>query len=207
MKRFITILAALACTLSALAQTPEDIISNMEDVFTEHDNGGLFMVVDVKIPILGTMSSKVWNFGDKTCVEGSMMDVKIISWSDKTTEWDYDSKNNTITIKNADPTKIKNNEGDAEMFDGITDGYDVTIKSETDKEWHLVCKKSRNNPDNDAPKTMDLVVAKDTYWPISLSTKMKGITMTMRDISFDVTEADVTFDQSKFPGATIEDKR
>ena len=94
MKRFFTILAALACTLSAFAQTPEDIISNMEDVFTEHDNGGLFMVVDVKIPILGTMSSKVWNFGDKTCVEGSMMDVKIISWSDKTTDWTYDSKNN-----------------------------------------------------------------------------------------------------------------
>lgn len=207
MKRFFTILAALACTLSAFAQTPEDIISNMEDVFTAHEKDGIFMVVDVKIPILGSMSSKVWSLGDKTCVEGSMMNVKILSWSDKTTDWTYDSSKNTITITNVDPTKVKDNEGDAEMFDGITDGYDVTIKSETDKEWYIVCKKSRNNPDKDAPKTMDLVVAKETYWPVSLSTKMKGITMTMRDISFDVTEADVTFDQSKFPGATIEDKR
>jgi hypothetical protein len=31
--------------------------------------------------------------------------------------------------------------------------------------------------------------------------------MTMRDISFDVTEADVTFDAARYPDAKVTDKR
>lgn len=31
--------------------------------------------------------------------------------------------------------------------------------------------------------------------------------MTLKDISFGVKESDVTFDETQFPGATIEDKR
>jgi outer membrane lipoprotein-sorting protein len=50
---------------------------------------------------------------------------------------------------------------------------------------------------------MDLVVSKKNYYPLSLKASMSGMTMTMRDISFDVTEADVTFDPSKYPGVKI----
>ena len=45
------------------------------------------------------------------------------------------------------------------------------------------------------------------YYPVSLSAKISGITMTMRDISFGVTEKQVTFNAADFPGIAIVDKR
>ena len=54
---------------------------------------------------------------------------------------------------------------------------------------------------------MNLVVAKGTYMPVSLSAKMSLVTVTLRDLSFDVTEEMVTFDPSKYPTATVIDKR
>jgi hypothetical protein len=36
---------------------------------------------------------------------------------------------------------------------------------------------------------------------------MAGASVTMRDISFGVTEKQVTFDAKQYPGATIVDKR
>ena len=54
---------------------------------------------------------------------------------------------------------------------------------------------------------MDLVVRKSNFYPISLSAKMSGVTMTLRDIDFGVSEAKVTFDPKDYPGVTIIDKR
>jgi hypothetical protein len=54
---------------------------------------------------------------------------------------------------------------------------------------------------------MTVVVANGSYYPISLSTKMSGITITMRGISFGVTEKQVTFNKSEYPNAKIVDKR
>lgn len=56
-------------------------------------------------------------------------------------------------------------------------------------------------------KRMDLVVAKETYWPVSLSTSVTAASVTMRDISFGVTEEQVTFNPKEFPQATIVDNR
>ena len=93
------------------------------------------------------------------------------------------------------------------MFSGVADGYDVFIKKDTDRAWYIQCKKSKTNTNKDDPKNMEIVVAKGTYMPVSLSAKMSGVTMTMKDISYGVKEADVTFDISKFPNATVVDKR
>lgn len=41
----------------------------------------------------------------------------------------------------------------------------------------------------------------------TMSTSMKGIDMTIRDISFGVTEQQVTFDPKTYPNATIVDNR
>lgn len=59
--------------------------------------------------------------------------------------------------------------------------------------WYLQCKKIKTNTNKDDPKTMGLVVAKGTYHPISLSAKVSGITVTMCDLSFNVSEKQVTF--------------
>ena len=83
----------------------------------------------------------------------------------------------------------------------------MSLKKETEKEWHFLAKKQKTNTNKDDPKTMEVVVAKGTYYPVSLSAKMDGITITMKDLVFGVTEADVTFNQANYPTATIEDKR
>ena len=205
MKHLVTFLSAIAFAVAALAQTPEEIVSRMEAEMDKHENDGIIMTVDVKIPILGTMTTKTYSLGDKLRVEGKMMGVDIVTWSDGVTEWTYDSKTNTIEI-----TKEKakdSSEGDAEMFQGLTDGYDVSISKETADAWHILCKKTKANTDKDAPKTVNLVIAKSNYYPLSLSAKVSGVTMTMRDIAFGVTEKQVTFDPREYPTAKIEDKR
>jgi outer membrane lipoprotein-sorting protein len=131
--------------------------------------------------------------------------VDIITWTDGKTSWTYNSKKNEVEISKQEGSS--ESEGDAEMFNGITQGYDVTIDKETAKTWELICKKSKSNKDKDAPKKMELVVAKGTFMPISLKTKISGIGITMRNISFGVTEKQVTFNANEYPGATIIDKR
>ena len=93
------------------------------------------------------------------------------------------------------------------MFEDITDGYDVSISKQTADAWYISCKKSKSNKSKDDPKNMELVVSKKDYSPISLSASMSGVKMTMRDISFGVTESMVTFNPDKYPGVKIVDKR
>ncbi len=207
MKKTITFLFAMAFAAMTFAQTPQEIISRMEEEMSKHENDGIIMTVDVKIPLFGTMSTKTYALGEKLRLEATMMGIDIITWSDETTEWEYNSKKNEVEIKKFDAAKVAEESGDAEMFSGITDDYDVTIKKETEDAWYMVCKKSKTSTDKDAPKSMDLVVAKGTYYPKSLSAKMSGVTMTMRDISFGVTERQVTFHIEDYPGITVIDKR
>ena len=200
-----TFLAAALFAVMAFAQTPEEIVARMEEEMNKHEHDGLVMVIDVKIPILGTMSTTSYALGKKTRVEEEMSGVKFITWSDGKTQWTYNQKENTVEIENEKPDA--GTETDAEMFSGITDDYDVSIKKETADAWHLLCKKSKNNTDKDAPKTIDLVISKKNYYPLSLSTKMSGVSMNLHDISFGVTEKQVTFNAADYPTAKIVDKR
>lgn len=200
-KLVLAFMAVWAAVVAAVAQTPEEIVSRMEAEMNSHAGEGIAMTVDIKIPILGTATSRSYVYGSKLRVEMKMMGAQVVTWSDGETSWTYVSKDNSLTIQSAGHKKA--NTGDTELFMGITDGYDVSMKKETADAWHLLCKKSKGNKDEDDPKTMDLVVSKKNYYPLSLKASMSGMTMTMRDISFDVTEADVTCDPSKFPGVKI----
>ena len=209
MKKIFTLLAALLFAVAAFGQTAEEIVNRMDAEMDKHDydKEGLYMVVDIKIPILGTMSSKVWTLGEKMRLEAETMGVLLVTWTDETTEWTYNSKTEELEIENRSADSKSQSEGDTEMFTGITEGYDVSIKKETADAWYILCKKSKDNKEKDDPKTMDLVVAKGTYYPMSLSAKMSGVTMTMRDLKFGVSEKDVTFDPKAYPGAKVVDKR
>ena len=208
MKKLLSIFAFIAFAAVAVAQTPEEIISRMEAEMGKHDESeGFVMTMDIKIIIVGTISSRSYVLGDKMRIEANRDGKDFITWSDGTTDWTYDSEKNEIEITNAKPREKSETEGDTKLFKGITDGYDVKIDKETETEWHIRCKRSRSNPDKDAPKRMDLVVDKGTYWPVSLSTSVTGATVTMREISFGVTEKDVTFNPQDFPGVTIVDNR
>lgn len=207
MKKIISFIVALGWAVMAFAQTPEEIISRMEQVMAEHEKDGIIMTMDIKIPILGTASTTTYILGDKFKMKGTVAGTDVITWVDGTTNWIYSPKENKITITRADEKKSAEKSSDTEMFSGITEGYDVSISEETDKVWKILCKKSKDNKEKDDPKTMNLVVAKGTFYPVSLSAKMSGITMTMRDLSYGVTEAQVTFNPADYPDATIEDKR
>lgn len=205
LKKLFSVLCFLGMAGVLVAQTPKEILSRMDAEMDKHDKEGIIMTVDAKAPILGTMTTKTYTLGDKARVEANMMGVDVITWTDGKTSWTYNSKKNEVEISKQEGSS--ESEGDAEMFNGITQGYDVTIDKETAKTWELLCKKSKSNKDKDAPKKMELVVAKGTYMPVSLKTKISGIGITMRNISFGVTEKQVTFNANEYPGATIIDKR
>ena len=209
MKKLIAIISFIALATVAMAQTAEEIITRMEAEMSKHDESeGTAMTMDMKIIFVGTISSRNYVLGDKMCIVAINDDGKnIVTWSDGKTEWVYDSEKNEIEITNAKPKEKSETNGDTKLFQDITDGYEVKIDKETATEWHIRCKRSKSNPDKDAPKRMDLVVAKGTYWPVSLSTSVTAATVTMRDFSFGVTEEQVTFNPNEFPNATIVDKR
>lgn len=208
MKKIIAIISFIALATSAMAQTAEEIITRMDAEMSKHNESeGFAMTMDMKIIFIGTISSRSYILGDKMRIEANRDGKDFITWSDGKTEWSYDSEKNEIEITNAKPKEKSEIESDTKMFTGITEGYDVKIDKETPTEWHIRCKRSKSNPDKDAPKKMDLVVAKGTYWPVSLSTSVTAATVTMRDLSFGVTEKQVTFDEKDYPGVKIVDKR
>ena len=200
-----TLWLALFATL-AWAQTPDEIISKMESVMNQHEAEGVVMTMDMKMPIVGTISSRMWTLDGLSRMETGFQDEKVVMFTDAETVWSYDAKKNEVTIEAAKHDDAKK-EGDTSMFKGVTEGYDVSVKKETDTAWFLQCKKSRTNKKKDDPKNMEIVVAKGTYMPVSLSARISPVTMTMRDISFGVSKDMVTYDPAKFPGATIVDKR
>ena len=208
MKKIIAIISFIALATSAMAQTAEEIITRMDAEMSKHNESeGFAMTMDMKIIFIGTISSRSYILGDKMRIEANRDGKDFITWSDGKTEWSYDSEKNEIEITNAKPKEKSEVESDTKMFTGITEGYDVKIDKETPTEWHIRCKRSKSNADKDAPKKMDLVVAKGTYWPVSLSTSVTAATVTMRDLSFGVTEKQVTFDEKDYPGVKIVDKR
>lgn len=207
MKKLFGIISFIVFASVAMAQTPQEIVSRMDEEMSKHEKEGMIITIDMKIPILGTMSTRTYSIGDKARVEARMLGNDVIIWTDGTTEWSYTPKDNEITITNQKEKEKTESEGDAEMLVGITEGYDVSIDKETATEWTILCKKSKSNKDKDAPKRMELVVAKGTYMPVSLKTKMKGSTINMYDISYGVTEEEVTFKAEDYPDATIVDKR
>ena len=208
MKRFFALLTACILAVAAYAQTAEEIIARMDAAMEQVSaENGFRMTMDIKIPILGTMSSDAWSLGDKMRLEANMMGKKLVTWQDGQTEWTYDAGENTITIENQDKTKKSDEKENMKMFQSATEGYDVSIAKETAESWTIKCKKNRFNTNKDDPKNMEIVIAKDTYYPMSLSAKVDLVTVTMRNLKFNVTEEEVTFNKADYPGATIIDKR
>ena len=208
MKRFFALLTACILAVAAYAQTAEEIIARMDAAMEQVSaENGFRMTMDIKIPILGTMSSNAWSLGDKMRLEAEMMGKKLVTWQDGQTEWTYDSSENTITIENQDKTKKSDEKENMKMFQSATEGYDVSIAKENADSWTIKCKKNRSNTNKDDPKNMEIVVAKGTFYPVSLSAKVDLVTVTMRNLQFNVTEQEVTFNQADYPGVTIIDKR
>lgn len=197
----------LASVALSLAQTPEEIINRMDSEMKKADDQGMAVTMDIAIPIIGKTSAAMKVRGEKSRTEMSIKDVKETLWMDKNTIWTYSSANNEVVIENRKEDSKSSQEENMEMFTGITEGYDVKLEKETADTWQFRCDKSKSNTNKDDPKKMTLIVSKKDYMPVSLSTKVKGITVTMRDAKLGVSESEVTFNASSLPGVTITDKR
>lgn len=206
-KLMTTLFAFVAFVTVAIAQSPQDIISRMEAEMSKHENEGFAMTVDARVMLLGTMTTRTYALGNKTRSDASMMGMDIITWTDGETMWVYDHDSNEVEIQKHPLGRSAAEDSDIKMFEGVTEGYNVSIDKETDRAWYLYCKKMKSNTDEDLPKKMDLVIEKGTYMPISLSTKMQGVRITIYDISYGVSEQQVTFNPADYPGVTINDKR
>jgi outer membrane lipoprotein-sorting protein len=208
MKRFLTLLAAFILSVAAFAQTAEEIVAKMDEAMEQvGEENGLRMTMDIKIPILGTMSTDAWTLGDKMRMEAEMMGKKIVTWQDGETEWTYDSDEKTITVTAQDKSRRSEEKENMKMFQSATEGYDVSISKETADAWTIKCRKKSSNTNKDDPKNMEIVIAKGTYYPVSLSARVDMVTVTMRNLRFNVSEKDVTFNKADYPGVTIIDKR
>ena len=204
MRKIQTFLFILIVSVTAYAQSAQEIVSRMEAEMERHNADGIAMTVEMKIPIVGSFESKVWQLGNKLRMDVIIEEpLKISPWTDGTTTWIYTLVTNEVQISNG----AADIDGDSDMFEDVSKGYDVSIISQTSKDWTISCKKSKSNKDKDAPKKMELVIAKGTYYPVSMGFKQSGVTITMRDISFGATEEQVTFNIDDYPGVTVVDKR
>ena len=206
-KVFLFLLASLRAATALLAQTPEEIIARMDRETDRFEAEGFSMVMEIKVSLLGSIATTVYSHGDKYKMTMVKDGTQFINWSDGMTSWEYDSGKNTITIENAKPGETSDAEDNAKMLDSVTKGYDVKLRKETAKTWEFRCTKSKDNTVKDDPKTMDLVVAKDTYLPVSLKAGKGIVSVILRDFAVGVADKDVTFDASQYPQAQIIDKR
>ncbi|MBQ7072384.1 MAG: hypothetical protein IJM89_03340 [Bacteroidales bacterium] len=207
MKKIFSVILGCLLATAAFGQTAEEIVARMDEVMGQHsESEGLIMTMDMKFPIIGTISTTAYTLGNKIRMEANTGDGNIISWMNEDTSWTYDVNKNEIEIENRKSSSSEA-EDNAKMLTGITEGYSVSIKRQTADAWYINCKKLKTNKEKDDPKTMELVVAKDTYRPISLSATLSLVTVTIRNLNFGVTESQVTFDPSQYPGARIIDKR
>ena len=207
MKRIAIIVAALCAALSLSAQTPKEIIERMDKAMDQPADVGTVFDFVMDIPILGKVSTKVYILGDKSKMELSYMGETGETWMDGKTTWTYNKKDNQIVISEVKADKDDAAKDGLTAFDGITEGYDVSLEKETDQAWYLLCKKSRKNKDKDAPRKMNLAVDKKTYLPLYLKMKEKGVGVSVENVKFGFDPSIVEFSMDRFPGATVKDER
>ena len=95
------ILAALLFTTGAFAQTAEEIVARAETQMNQPTDDGYYMVMEMKIPLIGTFGTQAYTRGDKMRLEMNKDGKQVITYIDGETEWEYDSSKNEVTIKTA----------------------------------------------------------------------------------------------------------
>lgn len=198
----------MMASLNLKAQTPEEVAERMNAELEKGDSLGMSFDLVMSIPLLGSFSTTNYTLGDKMRIDIVEKGKTNVTWSDGTTDWNYDAEKNEVKITKAKPKDENDNKGDAGLAKGVTEGYDLSFDRDTnDQTWYITCKKNKDNKDKDDPKRIEMAVARDTYLPLYVKTKAKGIKISMENFKLGVSEADVTFDPSKYPNAKIVDER
>lgn len=101
-KHLLTLAAALMA-LTVWAQSPEDTLEKMSKAMEEKENDGMTMTIEMKIPILGTMHTRVYSLGDKSQAETKMMGREMVIWDDVGLLYTHDVKENELSIEKSCP--------------------------------------------------------------------------------------------------------
>ena len=210
MKRLLCFAIAFLSATVTFAQTGLEIVNRMNQRLSDRKSEGICMSADVKIPVMGTVTTRTYAYGNKRRMEVESSKINTITFIEDTLQWTYVPGTSEVALTNAKVgnTNTSNEPGmDEGMFDDIPGNYDITIKSQNSVKWELLCKRKKAIKDDDFPKTLTLEVRKDTYEPISMNTKVMGISCTMHHFIFGVPESKVTFNPDDFPGVTVSDQR
>ena len=210
MKRLLCFAIAFLSATVTFAQTGLEIVNRMNQMMSDRKADGICISLDVKIPIVGNVTTKTYAYGKKRRIDVESSKINTITFIEDTLQWTYVPGTSEVALTNAKVgnTNTSNEPGmDEGMFDDIPGNYDITIKSQNSVKWELLCKRKKAIKDDDFPKTLTLEVRKDTYEPISMNTKVMGISCTMHHFIFGVPESKVTFNPDDFPGVTVSDQR
>lgn len=208
MKRLLCFAIAFLSATVTFAQTGLEIVTRMNQRMSDRQSEGMCMSADVKIPVMGTVTTKTYAYGNKRRMDVESSKINTITFIDDTLQWTYVKGSTEVVLTNLNIGKRSDNPGtDTGMFDDIPDAYDITIKSQNAVKWELQCKRKKNIDDDDYPKHLTLEVRKETFEPISMNFKVMGISMSMHHIIFGIPESKVTFNPDDFPGVTVIDQR
>lgn len=208
MKRLLCFAIAFLSATVTFAQTGLEIVTRMNQRMSDRQSEGMCMSADVKIPVMGTVTTKTYAYGNKRRMDVESSKINTITFIDDTLQWTYVKGSTEVVLTNLNIGKRSDNPGtDTGMFDDIPDAYDITIKSQNAVKWELQCKRKKNIDDDDYPKHLTLEVRKETFEPISMNFKVMGISMSMHHIIFGIPESKVTFNLDDFPGVTVSDQR
>ena len=207
-----SILAAAAAivlaSVSLGAQTATEIIERMTREMSRGDAEGMSMTFVMKVPILGDISSYSMSRGDKSKIEISGKEKNVVIWTDATTKWEYDLEAGEITVSEKETSSGEaSNNSDISRFENIKEGYNLVLEREDEEAWYITCKKKKENKDKNDFKKMNVVVAKGTFLPLELSGSEMGFKISIQDVSIGVSDAEVTFRASDYPGIKITDNR
>ena len=206
-KILITLFASLLAATALFAQTPEEIVARMDEQTERFAEEGVFFVMEIKMPIVGTVATDIYILGDKYKMDADIKGNRVMHWTDGVTDWEYDASKKTIEITDAKPSDESQAEKNVKMLKSVAEGYDVKLVKETADAWFIRCTKSRTNTVKDDPKRMDMEISKETYLPISHKAGTGLVSVTIRNMRVGVSEEEVTFNPDKFPGVKIIDKR
>ena len=143
MRKILCTFLALTWALALFAQTGLEILNRTNEMVNSHNSDGISLFVDVKIPILGSISTRTMHVGDKTRMEFELKGKKIITFMEDTIQWIYSPEDNEVAMTNIGDKTNSNPAADAGMdtgmFGDVAEGYDITIKSENLVKWVLAC--------------------------------------------------------------------
>ena len=209
MKRIIlTAAIIIAAAFTVKAQSISEICARMSEELAKGETMGQAFDMVMKIPIIGKVGGRTWINGDNFRMEVIGKDDADITWRTPDTEWNYNPKENTVTIKKVEKSNDQNKDnGQTQNFEGLDQDYDLKIVKEDDTAWYMTGKKSKTNTTKDDPKNIQLAISKATYLPLYYTAKQKGITISMENFLVGVTPEEVVFNPDNYPGVKIIDQR